>query len=320
MKTRMEAVTRCWLRAQRAMGRVRKFDLDRKMLTLVPLLSLGLAAFTLLSFAVFSTTKVEHQNDFCKIYRWAEYGASNGAGMQWIQAHLGIEPIGIDFDTKKVRNCISNGFNCVEADFLHPPFKRNCFAGISLCHVLEHLPNRSMGIDVISAALQASKCLVWFRGPLWNTKRLSNLDMSIYYSLWTGHTSFFDLTDIEKGIQSAEGTSQISAEIFAASPIHTSEDSKILPRCNREDCVNKHEYNETMGTKRAVEFEPPMFSELIAIMKKSNCSDSDEEVYHSLLSYIFDTLIPKKGAILVGYYENNALHRTENFDVNMVEE
>lgn len=108
-------------------------------------------------------------------------------------------------------------FSCSIRDFTDIPFQDKCFSGVSFCHVLEHLPSRGLSSQAVSGAIHVSKCVVWFRGPIWYSKFLSSLNISFYYSKWTGNTSFVDISDIIAGMN-ISGITKLSAMLIKIGP------------------------------------------------------------------------------------------------------
>ena len=107
----------------------------------------------------------------------------------------------------------------------------------------------------------------------------------------------------------------LSANFFASSPVHNSNDPSIIPIGKEQKAYsNRHEYSSEMGAKKHVEFGRPLFKELIVIIKRDDCGPEDDVFYKKLLSYIYGWLKKNRNACNLGQYSNGLLNVTEDYD------
>jgi len=268
--------------------------------------------------ALYSESLISHLDpSYCSNYKWAEFGASRGAGMMWVKELFDIDAIGIDIDEQKVLACQQLGGSCLVGDFTAPNVPDNCFSVVSMMHVLEHLPSRALGVKAIESSMRIASDIVLFRGPLWNTKRFEGSHLGLYFSNWSGHLSKFDLGDLLKGVVNSGKAATLKA--YAIYPVHSSNSSDVVPINERSR--NSQGYHPDMGPKSDLLYNPPILKELLVVIDMNESPDTSGLVIRQQLDdYIKTYLIEKKGGILIGEYTPaDGINYTRDFQNTMLE-
>jgi hypothetical protein len=215
--------------------------------------------------------------------------------MYWIKQLFDIDAVGIDIDPSKVSKCKERGSMCLIGDFTAPNVPNDCFSVVSMLHVLEHLPSRELGIAAVTSSVNIASEMVLFRGPLWNTRRFDGTGLGIYFSNWSGHKSKFDLSDLLVGIDRSSKMANITMKAYVNGPIDSSDSRKILPMNKKtRDC---HFYSPEMGPKPTIEYNPPVYTELVAVI---HMRKDPHAIATKLDKYIEGYLAKKKGGVLIG--------------------
>lgn len=257
----------------------------------------------------------------CSKYIWAEFGASNGSGMEWIKNQFDVEAVGIDIDMRKVLKCRENGKMCLLGDFTAPHVPSDCFSVVSMMHVLEHLPSRDLGVKAVVSSMNIASGMVLFRGPLWNTGRFDGTDLGLYFSHWIGHKAKFDIGNIVTGISLSTKNMTVNMKAYAVDPIKHSDELEIIPINDKS--IDTHGYTPELGPKAKIEFVPPVYKELIAIIEMQNEQGADSRMHtikQQLEEYVETYLVKKRGAVLLGQYTpSQGMVYTESFQPTMME-
>mmetsp|Transcript_15973 Transcript_15973/g.22240 ORF Transcript_15973/g.22240 Transcript_15973/m.22240 type:complete len:350 (-) Transcript_15973:984-2033(-) len=214
-------------------------------------------------------------------YAVLDIGASKGGATTFLKdaltqvlgdkrdTHVSARTLGLDIDPSKVEVCKASGNECMQGDAAKLSPSGAKVGGVTMWHVLEHMPNCELSTDIWQRTSSIAKHFSSFRGPSFDDKDSLRGDtmsppasgLHRYYENWSGHTCHFDSQMLSKAITSSPRRAE--AYIVALmKPIKSSESNVILPPRAK---VNSHHYNaSTHPPKEIVNFNRTVYEEMRA--------------------------------------------------------
>lgn len=172
------------------------------------------------------------------------------------------EGLGVDIDESHISNFNKLGFNGVVGDATNLPFENDSFELVIFSHVIEHLPNESMGRKALEECIRVSSKYVFLALPFFDEDDyLNSLGFKTYYSDWTGHTNIIHLKDVL-----SKYLKGYKYDLTMKKKITNSLFTEIHPLSSP---IDSHEYNETdFNPKEMVNFDRNIWREYTILIKK----------------------------------------------------
>lgn len=174
------------------------------------------------------------------------------------------EGLGIDISKEHVKNFTDLGYNGMVADATNLPFEDNSFELVILNHVIEHLPNETMGKKALDECIRVTSKYVFLGLPFFDEDEyLNSLGFKTFYSDWTGHKNMIHLKKITN-----EYLKNYNYDLSLNKKIIDSSFSEILPIDAPKD---SHHYDKKLhGEKKVVVFNREIWKDITFLIKKPN--------------------------------------------------
>lgn len=162
-------------------------------------------------------------------------------------------------------------------DFCNIELPDKCVDFSLLFHVLEHLPTLNHAQAAIKNAIKISKKFVFIMGPYFDADDyLKSLGLKMYWSDWTGHPLHLTTDNL---ICILDELKVENYEIYQRSKLTTSANCEFHPLNSPKD---QHEYDlEKHGEKLIVEFNQPIFREIMCIIWLSDTISNVDDIRRS---------------------------------------
>jgi hypothetical protein len=133
---------------------------------------------------------------------------------------------------------------------------------------LEHLPNRDASKDVLRRALVAAVVGVSLLLPSFESEpQLERADLQFVWTRWTGHPSYFTVSD---AVAVIEEFPEWSPQIRSSGEVGSSESPLLIPRPKLDaDGWDEQRYDPKMGPKPLVMFDPPVTTRWVIDIRRA---------------------------------------------------
>jgi len=205
-----------------------------------------------------------------------DFGASKGSTIEFAKDRFGARSgLGVDIDEAKVRTLQEQGQPCIHADVTNLQLPPKSVRFVLMNHFLEHLPGLAAAKKAIVCAATAARDFLYIAGPYFDADvYLESLGLKFYWSDWHGHPCHLT-TSLLHALLVGSGLNRYV--ILGRAPVRDSRSPYIHPM---DSPSNQGEYDPAVHpAKRLVEFDAPLYKEIICVVPLRDLPDWHEIVH-----------------------------------------
>lgn len=196
-------------------------------------------------------------------YDFIDFGASNGGSIAFVKRYLGgINGLGIDLNSQKVKKMQELGLSAIVGDFTKNRLPKKSVRFVVISHVLEHLPDLKTVELALKNAVSLSREFVYIQGPVFDfDEYLKSNNFKFYWSDWHGHTLHLTTAMLEQILSKLK----YDFNLYFRKPVFTSLDTTIHPLKSPRD--QSHYNKDIHPEKKELIFDKELYQEFVCIIK-----------------------------------------------------